>query len=219
MNEPNPSNASHVRPRPRFSRLFVTLALAGLGLTGCGEASDSGDSGLGDGGALEPGVGQGGAQDFGQFRQILEDGGIPGPETIDDVGFFNEHVLELPAADCGQDVCLHAQLGVMGNMFNGANCTLVWAGMNSPLDPDELERPALNLAIAIDTSGSMQGDGIAYVRSGLHQMLGSAAPRRSHLPDRFLEPGDRPGRGGGRGLRGTRGSDRRPVGDRWDESL
>jgi Ca-activated chloride channel family protein len=162
----------------RLARLALGLGLVTtLAAAGCGDSSDAGGEGFGsDGGGLDPGVGQGGAQDFGQFRDILEDGDIPGPETIDDVGFFNEHKIDLPGANCGEDVCLHGLLGSMGNMITGSNCTMVLLGMNTPIDPAELERPPLNLAIAIDTSGSMSGDPIFYVRSGLEAMLDSLEP-------------------------------------------
>ncbi len=126
---------------------------------------DTGNSG----GSL--GVGQGGAQDFGQFKQILLDGGIPGPDTIDDVGFFNEHRIEFPQADCGEDVCLHGRFGTLGNMLNGGDCTIVLLGLNTPIDPSEMVRPPLNLAIAVDTSGSMAGQPMAYLRQGLTRML------------------------------------------------
>ena len=53
---------------------------------------------------------------------------------------------------------MHGLLGVMGNLINGANCTMVMIGLNTPIDPSKLERPPLNLAIAVDTSGSMAGD-------------------------------------------------------------
>lgn len=174
----------------RTTTIALTLA---LGLTwGCsmedGSASDTGadfppangdgaapgdgdEGGDDDGGSpVGPGVGQGGAQDFGQFRAILEAGDIPGPQTLDDVGFFNEHKIDLPAADCGDDVCLHGTLGVMGNMLSGANCTLVLLGMNTPIDPSEMEPPPLNLAIAVDTSGSMVGQPLEHVREGLRRM-------------------------------------------------
>lgn len=134
------------------------------------------DSGGGPAGDLATPVGQGGAQDFGAFRDILDAGGIPGPETLDDVGFFAEHVIGTPPADCGEDVCVHARLGTMGNMISGADCTIVLLGFSSPLDPATLERPPLDLAIAVDVSGSMEGDGIASVRSGLRQMLPYLAP-------------------------------------------
>ena len=80
--------------------LLASFAL----LQGC--ASDSaGDSAASPASAREAGPGavgvsQGGAQDFGLFRQILEDGKIPAPETLDDVGFFAEHKLEYPAPSC-----------------------------------------------------------------------------------------------------------------------
>ena len=157
----------------RLSKWTLALALAAGFATGCGDGGCL-DAAGGDGGGV--GIGQGGAQDFGQFRAILDEGGLPGPETLDDVGFFNEHKLELPPADCGSDVCVHAELGVMGNMINGSNCTLVMLGMNTPIDPSQMQRPPLNLAIAVDTSGSMQGEPIEYVREGLFRMLDDLQP-------------------------------------------
>lgn len=145
---------------------------AGGGFDDGAGPDNGGEDGADDDGAgpIGPGVGQGGAQDFGQFRAILDAGGIPGPSTLDDVGFFNEHKISFPSPDCGDDVCLHGTLGVMGNMLNGANCTIVLLGMNTPLDPAELDRPPLNLTIAVDTSGSMQGAPIEHVREGLRRM-------------------------------------------------
>lgn len=158
------------------SKTTVMTALAALALSvGCAASDESASSDLGGGGG-SPGVGQGGAQDFGQFRDILDAGNIPGPETLDDVGFFNEHKLELPDADCGGNVCVHGELGVMGNMLNGSNCTLVMLGMNTPINPNEIDRPPLNLAIAVDTSGSMAGEAIDFLREGLFRMLDDLQP-------------------------------------------
>ncbi|MEZ4468149.1 MAG: VWA domain-containing protein [bacterium] len=125
------------------------------------------------------GVGQGGAQDFGLFRQILEDGQIPAPGTLDPVGFFAEHKLDFPAADCGEDVCLHSLLGIQRNLITGAGCTVVQIGLNSPIRLENLERPPMDLVLAIDTSGSMRGEAIDAVRRGLVRMLDA------------LQPGDR----------------------------
>ena len=149
-----------------------TLALFGLLVASGCDASGALDGGS-EAGA---GVAQGGAQDFGQFRQILDDGGIPHPATLDDVGFFNEHKIDFPAPECGDTVCLHGQLGVMGNMITGSNCTLMLLGMNTPLDPSTLERPPLNLAIAVDVSGSMSGPNITFLREGLFRMLDDLRP-------------------------------------------
>lgn len=149
-----------------------TMALCGLLLAAGCDASGA----LDEGSAAGAGVAQGGAQDFGQFRQILDDGGIPHPSTLDDVGFFNEHKVEFPAPACEDSVCLHGQLGVMGNMITGSNCTLMLLGMNTTLDPSTLERPPLNLAIAVDVSGSMRGPNITYLREGLFRMLDDLRP-------------------------------------------
>src|SRR5690606_38900192 len=129
-----------------------------------------------NGSSFGAGVGQGGAQDFGLFRQILLEGGIPGPETIDDLGFFAEHKIDLPKPECGEDVCVHATLGVMGNMISGSNCTVVLVGMNTPIDPAQLVRPPLNLTIAVDLSGSMSGQPIDRVGEGLLRMRESLEP-------------------------------------------
>ncbi len=138
--------------------------------TACGSSSDFSSG--------EMAVGQGGSQDFGAFRQILEEGGIPGPSTIDDVGFFAEHVVELPEAECADDICVHGVLGMMGNMIDGSDCTVVLLGLNSTVDLDALERPPLNLALAVDTSGSMTGDAMEWTITGLLSMVD------------VLEPGD-----------------------------
>jgi Ca-activated chloride channel family protein len=153
----------------------------GSGLTsasssGGGNSSGGDDGDDGGSSGLDPSAGQGGAQDFGLFREILLAGGIPGPETIDDLGFFAEHKIDMPAADCGEDVCIHGQLGVMGNMISGSNCTIVMLGMNTPIDPETLERPPLNLAIAVDLSGSMAGEPIERLRTGLSLMLDELEP-------------------------------------------
>lgn len=157
-----------------YQNLTSALLTLPLLLPACG-SDYAAEQGGGDG--KSPGVGQGGAQDFGQFKEILEGGGIPGPETIDDVGFFNEHKVELPQASCGETICLHGLFGQMGNMINGSTCTTVVVGMNTSIDPLLLERPPLNLALAIDVSGSMEGEPMQYVREGLHRMLDSLDPQ------------------------------------------
>lgn len=147
---------------------------------GGGDFGDSGDSGPGSNGGL--GIGQGGAQDFGQFKGILDAGQLPGPNTIDDVGFFNEHKITFPSPDCGETVCLHGQFGTLENMIDGGNCTLALLGMNTPINPADVARPPLNLAVVVDGSGSMGGQPIAFVRAGLERMLEVLEPEdRVHL--------------------------------------
>ncbi len=93
-------------------RLVRILALTALcvSFTGCantdasgggsmGESSVSGPSIGGNGSSVNPGqtgsvggtgVTQAGAQDFGLFRKLLEEGKLPAPSTLDAMGFFAE---------------------------------------------------------------------------------------------------------------------------------
>jgi Ca-activated chloride channel family protein len=155
------------------SNRFLVPTLLAVTLLGC--KAEGGEGGWPEGG-LDPGVGQGGAQDFGLFREILLEGGIPGPETIDDLGFFAEHRIDMPAAECGENVCIHGLLGVMGNMITGSNCTVVLIGMNTPIDPEQIERPPLNLTLAVDLSHSMTGPAMEHVREGLLRMREGLEP-------------------------------------------
>lgn len=157
--------------------LLMMISCAGL-YAGCADSGENDSLATSPDGTPTGGnVGQSGAQDFGRFRSIIENGEVPAPNTLDVVGFFNEHSYELPAPDCGESVCLHGMFGVWGNMLNGANCTLTMLGFNTPLDPAEFERPPLNMAIAVDTSGSMQGEPMTAVKLGLTKMLDEINPK------------------------------------------
>ena len=123
------------------------------------------------------GVGQSGAQDFGRFRSIIEAGELPAPETLDMVGFFAEHKIELPDPTCGENVCLHGMMGVQGNMINGANCTIMLLGMNTALNAQDYDRPPLNMSVVVDTSGSMSGAPIEMVRKGLLAFADTLDPK------------------------------------------
>ena len=76
------------------------LAILGLALAmlGCSETSAT-TMGPDPGPVLTStpsrGVTQGGAQDIGRFRAIVEDGEVPAPDTLDPVGFFAEHAVDL----------------------------------------------------------------------------------------------------------------------------
>ena len=122
------------------------------------------------------GLSQAGAQDFGLFRKILEAGQISLPAALDDLGFFAEHKLDYPDPLCGQDMCMHALLGIMGNMITGSTCTLLQIGLNTPLKIGNMKRPPLDIVLAIDTSGSMKGEAISFVQQGLQQMLDNLQP-------------------------------------------
>jgi Ca-activated chloride channel family protein len=133
----------------RSIALFMCLtAVAGIS-AGC--ASDSTPSSTAPGNTGSLNVAQAGAQDFALFRSIIEKGEVPAPDTLDPVGFFAEHAMDLPPAECGQDICIHPMLAVAPR-FDKSNWTMAFVAMNTPLDPASLDRPPLHLVVAIEQS-------------------------------------------------------------------
>ena len=143
---------------------------------GAGGAGGGGGGGAADAGPPAPGgntnINLGGSQDLGYFRRLLEDGIVPTSDDFEAAGFFAEHHTPLPEPDCGERVCVQAMLGVMGNLINGNNCTLLQIGLNSPIVADPRNRPPLNLSVVVDVSGSMAESGkLEFVRQGLDRMV------------------------------------------------
>jgi Ca-activated chloride channel homolog len=136
-----------------------------LALTACGAEGDTAGGGSPGGGN----VGFGGAQDIGQFRDIIERGGIPGIETLDAAGFFAEHYSELPPPACDGVLCPHAMLAIGTDWLTGGYQSVLQIALNTPIDPATLVRKPLDLVLVVDVSGSMlEDDRIGYVRQGLH---------------------------------------------------
>ncbi len=141
-----------------------------------GDPGDGQGAGGAGGGSDRPGantnVNLGGTQDFGFIRSLLAANRVPMPDDFDSSGFFAEHHTPLPQPDCGERVCLQAMLGVMGNLANGGNCTLLQVGLNSPIAASPDNRPPLNLVVVVDVSGSMDvGGKLDFVRDGLAQTI------------------------------------------------
>ncbi len=142
---------------------------AGDEWAGSPDAAAAADAGLGNG---NTNVSLGGAQDLGYFRRLLAEGRVPTSGDFEAAGFFAEHHTPLPEPDCGERVCLQAMLGVMANLVNGNNCTMMQIGLNSPITASDEHRPPLNLVVVVDVSGSMGEAGkLEFVRSGLGQMV------------------------------------------------
>lgn len=127
----------------------LVLLVCALGVFGC-SAGDAATLAGERGATGSRGVTQGGAQDIAYFRSIVERGEVPTPTTIEPVGFFAEHQVDLPEAECGDTVCMHAMLAVAPGIDRESNWTMGFVALNSPVDPRELVRPATHVVLVIE---------------------------------------------------------------------
>ncbi|MAT24779.1 MAG: hypothetical protein CMN29_07405 [Sandaracinus sp.] len=154
-------NDAMKRMKSTTTRARATLAaLLALGLGACSDAGTA-ERGGSPGARLAPG----GAQDFGLFRQIVEEGGIPASSTLDATGFFAEHAIGAPEASCDDAVCANASLGLMGNLINGNACTLVRVALSTTREA-VTDRP-VHLVVVADTSSRAQAEADALLRPAL----------------------------------------------------
>lgn len=117
-------------------------------------------------------VGLGGAQDLGKLREIVNSGGIPAAATLDAGGFFAEHYVELPAAACGQTLCMTPMLARGTDWLHQRRKTTLQLSLTTPIDPSKLPRLPLDLVVVVDRSGSMSADGrLAKVQAGLRLLV------------------------------------------------
>lgn len=135
--------------------------LAILTACGMGGSADSGGGGN---------VSFGGAQDLGQFRSILEAGGVPLPDSLDANGFFNEHYSTPAPADCGQALCVTPSLFVGHDWLTGApQATIELRIATTVANPTRLP---MNLVLVVDRSGSMSEDGrLDKVQAGIAKLI------------------------------------------------
>jgi Ca-activated chloride channel family protein len=145
-------------------RLWLLFAVSA-----CAGSTDSASSGGG-------GVSFGGQQDIGEFRGILEAGGIPGPDTLDANGFFNEHYNAPPATGCADVLCLTPGVAVGRDWMTGAHQATLQIAVHTSVDPATITRKPLNLVVVVDHSGSMWDDQrLEKVKTGLHTLVDNLA--------------------------------------------
>ncbi|MEP6654476.1 MAG: VWA domain-containing protein [Myxococcales bacterium] len=141
-----------------------------------GPSAGTGGSSAGTTGGTPSGsfgsVGTGGGQDFAAFRRALNEGRVPATSTLDAAGFFAEHFTSLPIPTCGKTFCLHGMLSVSPDIARGGHWTLLQLGMNSPIDPATVTKPALDLVVVLDRSGSMAAAGkMEYAKQGIKLLI------------------------------------------------
>jgi Ca-activated chloride channel family protein len=127
----------------------LTWTVLVLGLVGC--ASDSVADGERPSGSV--GVTQAGAQDAAHFRNLIKAGSIPEPGLLDQVGFFAEHALDQPPADCGEVVCAHPSLAVAPR-FDDGTWTMAFVSLNSAVDPETRPREPVHLVLTVESSAA-----------------------------------------------------------------
>lgn len=126
-----------------MSRALIVLLL----LPACAEMSlNSGDLG----------VTPGGSQDIAFARDEIANGLIPDQEHFTAEGLFSEHDLPLSGPPCEALLCPRAAATVH-RPFAGDPKLLVQLGFGTELSSENFQRPDLDLAFLVDTSGSMSG--------------------------------------------------------------
>lgn len=154
--------------------LKLPLCLSLLAACG-GSSSDSGSSGPQSGAGADAGAGGvsfGGQQDIGEFRGIINAGGIPGPDTLDANGFFNEHFAPPPASGCTNTLCLTPGLSVGYDWEQEGKQATLQISINTNVDPANYPKRPLDLVVVVDHSGSMAQDGrLVNVKSGLDTLI------------------------------------------------
>ncbi len=103
-----------------------------------------------------PGTGatQGGLQDIGLARALVQNNIVPPKEAFTVEGMFSEYDLPLGGATCQELLCLSGALGIAPTLSKQSSAW-VQVGLSSDLDIENFKRPSLSLILVIDVSGSM----------------------------------------------------------------
>jgi Ca-activated chloride channel homolog len=151
-------------------RLYLALVL----VAACGSQADfstGSPQGTSDAGG-STGVSFGGQEDIGQFTAILGSGGIPGPETLDANGFFNEHYAPPPQTACANALCMTPGVAVGKSWLDGTHQAALQLAIDSNVDPSSYPQLPMNLVVVIDHSGSMaEGGKMDNVKAGMHALI------------------------------------------------
>lgn len=141
-------------PYPRMGMsVAFTLCLLITVVAGCAPFSPCAN-GIPGGWGGDFGATQGGLQDMGFARELVDAGRVPPPEAFVVEGKFSEHDLGLSGAFCERTLCLRGALGVAPDR-NGEPSGWLQIGLSSSIDMETFDRPSLTLIATVDVSGSM----------------------------------------------------------------
>jgi Ca-activated chloride channel family protein len=121
---------------------------------------------------MEMGATPGGAQDIAYFRDRVQAGEIPHPNTFTPEGLFSEH--DLPVASprkCAQLLCTVGEAMPAALMVQPEVRYLAQLGFSSNLDPKTWKRAPLHLVAVVDKSGSMSGQPLDLVKESLIKVV------------------------------------------------
>lgn len=118
----------------------------------------------------------GGAQDIGYARQLIAQGKVPTFIDFPAEGLYSEHDIPTPETDCDDKLCLSLGYGFAPAADTRKPALFVHLGMASGVRPEEFRRPALQLALVIDRSGSMSNAGMPALKRAIRSLLEQLTP-------------------------------------------
>ena len=109
------------------------------------------------------GLAAGGAADVSTFRRNVREGYLPTPASIAYEGLFHEYYFDTGGdGSCASLFCPTHTPAVSPDPFSDEREQFLSVGLDSGLSQADFERPALNLVIVLDISGSMRASFTDY---------------------------------------------------------
>ena len=121
------------------------------------------------------GVTPGGSQDIGFARDEIAGGLIPDQEHFTAEGLFSEHDLPLSGPPCEALLCPRAAATVH-RPFVGDPELLVQLGFGTSISSATFQRPDLDIAFLVDTSGSMSGPPLEVSKEAMLAAIDQLGP-------------------------------------------
>lgn len=145
----------------RSSRVLAILPL----LVGCSESMMARSMG-------DIGVSAGGSEDVDFARTLIEDGMIPAADSFTSEGLLSEHDLPVSGEDCEAVLCPRGAAARFTPVDGAGERMLVQLGFGTMYNSENFRREPLNLALAVDISGSMSDGKLNSVKEALSTMVG-----------------------------------------------